>query len=176
MHEVVRYIFISSWVPEVAASAVDKNLWNQCSHLELDYWLCSSNQEKLLKREATPLYSSVCLTAPRLLWVLFTTAPGFQVSSMSWWSKALLLRSSSCVQLSCAFTSLSATAQGLYGRSIPLPSKILNFICFFRNSMNVFIQNRFPCITWDVSGMVRFMMLKLSCVCCKIWIAMWLLH
>ena len=33
----------------------------------------------------------------------------------------------SCVQLSCAFTSLSATAQGLYGRSVPLPSKILNF-------------------------------------------------
>ena len=48
---------------------------------------------------------------------------------------------------------------------------LLLFCCFvlilfisFRDSMKVLIGNRFPCITWDVSGPVRFTMLGLSCV------------
>ena len=48
---------------------------------------------------------------------------------------------------------------------------LLLFCCFvsilfvsFRDSTKVLIRNRFPCITWDVFGPVRFMMLGLSCV------------
>jgi hypothetical protein len=37
------------------------------------------------------------------------------------------------------------------------------FVSFW-DSMKVLIRNRFPCITWDVSGPVRFTMLGLSCV------------
>ena len=37
----------------------------------------------------------------------------------------------------------------------------------FRDSTKVLVQNRFPCITWDVSGPVRFTMLGLSCVSSK---------
>jgi hypothetical protein len=46
----------------------------------------------------------------------------------------------------------------------------------FRDSTKVFIWNRFPCIPWDVSVLIRFTMLGLSCVCSKIWIAIWLLR
>ena len=48
---------------------------------------------------------------------------------------------------------------------------LLLFCCFvsilfisFRDSMKVLVRNRFPCITWDVSSLVRFTMLGLSCV------------
>jgi hypothetical protein len=48
---------------------------------------------------------------------------------------------------------------------------LLLFCCFililfvsFRDSMKVLVQNKFLCITWDVSGPVRFTMLGLSCV------------
>ena len=47
---------------------------------------------------------------------------------------------------------------------------LLLFCCFvsilfvsFRDSTKVLIQNRFPCIIWDVSGPFRFMMLRLCC-------------
>ena len=34
----------------------------------------------------------------------------------------------------------------------------------FKDSMKVLVRNRFPCIMWDVSGLVRFTMLGLSCM------------
>ena len=48
---------------------------------------------------------------------------------------------------------------------------LLLFYCFvsilfvsFRDSTKVLVRNMFPCITWDVSSLVRFTMLGLSCV------------
>ena len=52
---------------------------------------------------------------------------------------------------------------------------LLLFCCFvsilfvsFRDLTKVLRRNRFLCITWDVSGPVRFTMLGLSCVCSKL--------
>jgi hypothetical protein len=44
------------------------------------------------------------------------------VSSVSWWSKALFLYSLLMSSFSAAFASLSLAVQGLYERSVPLPS------------------------------------------------------
>ena len=70
------------------------------------------------------------------------------------------------------FVELERTMQrGVHLNKSRILFLLLLFCCFvpilfvsFRDSMKVLIGNRFPCITWDVSGPVRFMVLGLSCV------------
>ena len=61
--------------------------------------------------------------------------------------------------------------QGVHLNKSRILFLLLLFYCFvsilfvsFGDSMKVLIQNRFPYITWNVSGRVRFMMLGLSYV------------
>ena len=73
------------------------------------------------------------------------------------------------------FVELERTMQrGVHLNKSRILFLLLLFCCFvsilfvsFRDSMKVLVQNRFPCITWDVSGPVRFTMLRLSCLCSK---------
>ena len=70
------------------------------------------------------------------------------------------------------FVELERTMQrGVHQNKSRILFLLLLFCCFvsilfvsFRDSMKVLVQNRFPCITWDVSSLVRFTMLGLSCV------------
>ena len=70
------------------------------------------------------------------------------------------------------FVELERTMQwGVHLNKSRILFLLLLFCCFvlilfvsFRDSTKVLVQNWFPCITWDVSSLVRFMMLRLSCV------------
>jgi hypothetical protein len=70
------------------------------------------------------------------------------------------------------FVELERTMQrGVYLNKSRILFLLLLFCCFvsilfvsFRDSTKVLVWNRFPCITWDVSSLVRFMMLGLSCM------------
>ena len=70
------------------------------------------------------------------------------------------------------FVELERTMQqGVHLNKSRILFLLLLFCCFvsilffsFRDSMKVLIRNRFPCITWDVFGPIRFTMLGLSCV------------
>ena len=66
---------------------------SKCTHLYLAAaCLWKTNQEKLLMK-ATPLHSLVCPSIVVTAWIgvkrPITTALGFQVSTVSWWSKSL---------------------------------------------------------------------------------------
>ena len=70
------------------------------------------------------------------------------------------------------FVELERTMQrGLHLNKSRILFLLLLFCCFvsilfvsLRDSTKVLVQNRFPGITWDVFGLVRFMMLGLSFV------------
>jgi len=70
------------------------------------------------------------------------------------------------------FVELERTMQrGVHLNKSRILLLLLLFCCFvsilfifFRDSTKVLVRNRFPCITWDVSGPIRFMMLGLSCM------------
>ena len=74
------------------------------------------------------------------------------------------------------FVELERTMQrGVHLNKSRILFLLLLFYCFvsilfvfFRGSTKVLVRKRFPCITWDVSGPVRFMMLGLSCVRSKL--------
>ena len=70
------------------------------------------------------------------------------------------------------FVELKTTMQwGVHLNKSRILFLLLLFCCFisilfvpFRDSTKVLVWNRFSCITWDVSSLVRFTMLGLSCV------------
>ena len=109
-------IYVHLFVVSVVMSGFD--LW--WTQLILLACLCKTNQEKLLTK-ATPLHSLVCPSTIVTAWIgvkrPITTAPGFQASTMSWWSKSL--KFSLLSSFHPAFTSLSATTQGFFDRSKP---------------------------------------------------------
>ena len=73
------------------------------------------------------------------------------------------------------FVELERTMQrGVHLNKSRILFLLLLFYCFvsilfvsFRDSTKVLVQDRFSCITWDVSAPIRFTMLGLSCVCSK---------
>ena len=108
-------------MPKSPHCPLDLLLDTKCTHLQLPAaCLFKTSQEKLLTK-ATPLHSSVYPSTVVTAWIgvkrPITTTPGFQVSTVSWWSKSLkfLLLSS----FHPTFTSLSATAQGFFETSKP---------------------------------------------------------
>ena len=70
------------------------------------------------------------------------------------------------------FVELERTMQwGVHLNKSRILFLLLLFYCFvsilfvsFKDSTKVLVQNRFLCITWDVSGLIRFKILGLSCV------------